>query len=222
MKKTINNLNLLNAVFCTLLILANILASKVVEIGIFTIPAAVVAYPFTFLITDIIGELWGKEEANHTVKNGLICQIFALILTFCAVKLPVASFANNQNEFVAILGGSLRVTFASLVGYLCSQTWDVWAFHKIRNNYISKNGTTAGGRWIWNNASTMTSQIIDTAIFITIAFYGTVPNILNMIISQYVIKFIFALCDTPIFYLLTGKAKTKNDLLNENNILTTN
>lgn len=221
MKKTINNLNILNAMFCTLLILANILASKVVQLGIFTIPAAVVAYPFTFLITDIIGELWGKKEANNTVKNGLICQIFALILTFCAVKLPVASFANNQNEFVAILGGSLRVTFASLVGYFCSQTWDVWVFHKIRNKYIQKHGSTAGGRWIWNNASTMTSQIIDTAIFITIAFYGVVPNIWNMIFSQYVIKFIFAICDTPIFYLLTGKAKTKKEIEFEKNVLTT-
>ena len=207
--------------FCTLLILANILASKVVQLGIFTIPAAVVAYPFTFLITDIIGELWGRKEANNTVKNGLICQIFALILTFCAVKLPVASFANNQNEFVAILGGSLRVTIASLIGYLCSQSWDVWIFHKIRDKYINKHNTTAGGRWIWNNASTMTSQIIDTAIFITIAFYGVVPNIWNMIFSQYVIKFIFALCDTPIFYLLTGKAKTKKEIEFEKNVLTT-
>lgn len=221
MKKTINNLNILNAMFCTLLILANILASKVVQLGIFTIPAAVVAYPFTFLITDIIGELWGRKEANNTVKNGLICQIFALILTFCAVKLPVASFANNQNEFVAILGGSLRVTIASLIGYLCSQSWDVWIFHKIRDKYINKHNTTAGGRWIWNNASTMTSQIIDTAIFITIAFYGVVPNIWNMIFSQYVIKFIFALCDTPIFYLLTGKSKTKKEIEFEKNVLTT-
>lgn len=221
MKKTINNLNILNAMFCTLLILANILASKVVQLGIFTIPAAVVAYPFTFLITDIIGELWGRKEANNTVKNGLICQIFALILTFCAVKLPVASFANNQNEFVAILGGSLRVTIASLIGYLCSQSWDVWIFHKIRDKYINKHNTTAGGRWIWNNGSTMTSQIIDTAIFITIAFYGVVPNIWNMIFSQYVIKFIFAICDTPIFYLLTGKAKTKKEIEFEKNVLTT-
>lgn len=214
MKKTAYNLNILNSLFCTFLILSNILASKIVELGKFTIPAAVVAYPFTFLITDIIGELWGKEEANNTVKNGLICQIFALVLTFFAVKLPVASFANNQIEFVAILGGSLRVTFASLVGYLCSQSWDVWIFHKIRNKYIEKNETTAGGRWIWNNVSTMTSQIIDTAIFITVAFYGTVPNIISMILSQYVIKFIFALFDTPIFYLLTGKAKNKNELKN--------
>lgn len=215
MKKTISNLNLLNAIFCVLLILANILASKIVQLGIFTIPAAVVAYPFTFLITDIIGELWGKNEANKTVRNGLICQIFALILTFCAIHLPVAPFADNQSQFISILGGSIRVTIASLVGYLCSQSWDVWVFHKIRNSYIKKHNTTAGGRWLWNNGSTMTSQIIDTAIFITVAFYGVVPNILTMIISQYVIKFIIALCDTPIFYLLTGKAKTKEELASE-------
>ncbi len=209
MKKNESNLSLLNAVFCVCLVLSNILASKVLCFfdGKFVIPAAVVAYPITFLMTDIIGELWGKEQANKTVKNGLICQLMALVLTFIAGKLPVAPFADNQEAFMAILGSSLRVTFASIVGYLCSQSWDVWVFHKIRNAYVKKHGSTKGGKWIWNNASTMTSQIIDTAIFITIAFYGTVPSVLTMIVSQYVIKWIFALCDTPFFYLLTKNSE---------------
>ena len=120
-----------------------------------------------------------------------------------AILLPVATFADNQDMFKAILGNSFRVVIASLVGYLASQSWDVWVFHKIRNWYIKKNGSTKGGKWIWNNVGTMTAQIIDTAIFITIAFYGVVPNIFNMIISQYVIKFIFAVMDTPFFYYFT-------------------
>lgn len=205
MKKNISNLSLLNAVFCVLLVLANILSSKIVSIGAITIPAAVVAYPFTFLVTDIIGEIWGKTEANRTVKNGLVCQVIALILTYCAVKLPIASFADNQDSFTEILGGSLRVTFASLIAYLCSQTWDVWIFHKIRDSYISKHNDVNKGKWIWNNVGTTTSQVIDTIIFIGIAFYGAVPNILNMMISQYVVKFVFALLDTPVFYFFTRK-----------------
>jgi uncharacterized integral membrane protein (TIGR00697 family) len=94
-----------------------------------------------------------------------------------------------------------------MIGYLVSQSWDVWIFHKVRDAYIKKHGSTKGGRWIWNNASTMTSQIIDTAIFITIAFVGTVPNIWTMILSQYLVKFVYALLDTPFFYLLTRKKK---------------
>ena len=141
----------------------------------------------------------------------IICQIISLILISLAILLPIAPFADNQSEFKSILGSSLRVVCASLISYVCSQSWDVWVFHKIRDMYISKHGSTKGGRWIWNNASTMTSQIIDTAIFITLAFWGKVPNIFTMIVSQYVIKFIYALCDTPFFYIMTNKGKTDGE-----------
>lgn len=205
MKKTEKNLMLVNAIFVTSLLIANVVSSKIVSFWGLTVPAAIVAYPLTFLMTDVIGEIWGKEEANRTVKLGFICQMISLVLIGCAILLPVASFADNQNQFTAILGSSFRVVFASMIGYLCSQSWDVWVFHKIRDAYIKKHGSTKGGRWIWNNASTMTSQIIDTAIFITIAFAGTVPNIFAMIASQYFIKLIYAALDTPFFYLLTNK-----------------
>ena len=205
MKKTEKNLMLVNGIFLTSLLIANVVSSKVVCFWGLTVPSAIVAYPLTFLMTDVIGELWGKEEANKTVKLGFICQMISLALIGGAILLPVAPFADNQAEFVSVLGTSFRVVFASMVGYLCSQSWDVWIFHKVRDAYIKKHGSTKGGRWIWNNASTMTSQIIDTAIFITIAFIGVVPNIWAMILSQYFIKFVFALLDTPFFYLLTNR-----------------
>ena len=211
MKRNETNLILLNSVFVTSLVVSNILASKIVTFWGLVIPSAIVAYPITFLMTDVIGENYGKEEANKTVKIGIICQIMSLILISLAILLPVAPFADNQLEFKSILGSSLRVVCASLISYVCSQSWDVWVFHKIRDMYISKHGSTDGGRWIWNNASTMTSQIIDTAIFITLAFWGKVPNIFTMIVSQYVIKFIYALCDTPFFYIMTNKGKTDGE-----------
>ena len=211
MKKTEKNLMLVNAIFVTSLLIANVVSSKIVSFWGLTVPAAIVAYPLTFLITDVIGEIWGKEEANKTVKLGFICQMISLILIGCAILLPVAPFADNQAQFTEILGSSFRVVFASMIGYLCSQSWDVWVFHKIRDAYIKKHGSTKGGRWIWNNASTMTSQIIDTAIFITIAFVGTVPNIFTMIASQYFIKLIYAALDTPFFYLLTNKKRSEMD-----------
>ena len=205
MRKTEKNLMLVNAIFVTRLLIANVVSSKIVSFWGLTVPAAIVAYPLTFLMTDVIGEIWGKEEANKTVKLGFVCQMISLALIGCAILLPVAPFADNQSQFTAILGSSFRVVFASMIGYLVSQSWDVWIFHKIRDAYIAKHGSTKGGRWIWNNASTMTSQIIDTAIFITIAFSGIVPNIWTMILSQYLVKFVYALLDTPFFYLLTKK-----------------
>ena len=111
--------------------------------------------------------------------------------------------------FENILLSNTRIVIDSLIAYICSQIWDVFVFHKLRNLYIKKYGTVVGGKWIWNNISTMTSQIIDTAIFITIAFIGQVPDIKVMILSQYFIKFIFSICDTPFFYLLTKSTNKK-------------
>ena len=167
------------------------------------IPAAIVAYPLTFLMTDVIGEIWGKEQANQSVKLGFICQLISLILIGLSILLPVAPFADNQAEFKGIMAQSFRVVAASLIAYYYSQSWDVWVFHKIR-----EKGT--GNKWLRNNLSTMTSQIIDTVIFITIAFVGSVPNIWVMIGSQYLIKCVYALLDTIPFYYLTRGSEIIN------------
>lgn len=206
MKKNQTNLLILNCVFVVSLILSNILAAKIVTFGSFVIPAAVVAYPITFLMTDIVGEIWGKKQANLTVKIGLACQILSLGLIFLAIQLPVAGFADNQEVFQSIMGAGVRVTLASMTAYICSQSWDVAVFHSLKAKSNGKH------KWLRNNVSTMTSQIIDTSIFITVAFYGVVPNLLVMILSQYVIKFTFALLDTPIFYLLTRESKVEEEL----------
>lgn len=203
MQKTNKNLILLNGIFITSLLVANVLSAKIVTFWGLVIPAAIVAYPLTFLMTDVIGEIWGKEQANETVKIGFICQLISLILIGLAIILPVAPFADNQAEFKGIMSQSFRVVAASLVAYYCSQSWDVWLFHKIREHGVDK-------KWLRNNASTLTSQIIDTAIFITIAFAGKVPNIWVMIFSQYLIKAVYALLDTIPFYLLTKGSETTN------------
>lgn len=203
MQKTDKNLLILNGVFITSLLIANVVSAKIVTFGGLVIPAAIVAYPLTFLMTDVIGEIWGKEQANETVKIGFICQLISLVLIGLAILLPVAPFADNQAEFKSIMSQSFRVVAASLVAYYCSQSWDVWLFHKIRQYGVNK-------KWLRNNASTLTSQIIDTAIFITIAFAGKVPNIWVMIFSQYLIKAVYALLDTIPFYLLTKGSEITN------------
>ena len=197
MKKTGQNLQMLLGIFVVSLIVANIVSAKIVSFWGLVIPAAIVAYPLTFLITDVIGEIWGKEMANRAVKIGFICQLISLVLIGLSILLPVAPFADNQAQFVGIMKSSFRVVAASLVAYLLSQSWDVWLFHKLKEKCNGKH------KWLRNNASTLTSQMIDTAIFITIAFWGVVPNILVMILSQYLIKAVYALLDTIPFYLLT-------------------
>ena len=89
------------------------------------------------------------------------------------------------------------MTVASLAAFVCSQTVDVHIFHRIKEKHGSKR------KWVRNNLSTMTSQLVDTLIFITVAFFGVVPNLFSMVVGQYCVKLILAALDTPFFYLLT-------------------
>ena len=186
----------LTCFFVVSLIVSNIIAAKVVCIGWIEIPAAVIAYPITFLCTDVISEIWGREEARRTVHLGFVVQIFSLILAEYMLEF--------QSSFAETLGTSARFVLASLVAYGVAQTLDVHLFHWLRGRFEPK--------WMRNNGSTMVSQLVDTVIFITIGFWGVVPNLGWMMVSQYVVKWVFALADTPVFYYLTrdhGKQAVK-------------
>lgn len=220
MKKTNNNLILLSMIFAVSLVISNVVTAKTINTGIplikgapIVIPGAALCYAITFLMTDVIGEIWGKKEANKTVILGFICQVIATLLIIFTQKLPATDEA-MQNAYNMLLGQNIIFVTGSLVAYFMSQTWDVWVFHKIRNKYLEEDKKNKRKRWIWNNASTMTSQIIDTVVFIGIAFglgFGWIWNnpigLLNMFVGQYLIKFILALLDTPVFYILTRERK---------------
>lgn len=203
----------LNALFVGLLVISNILAVKLFTIGDYMLPGAAIVYVVTYLITDVIGEVYGKEAARKTVIAGFVTQVVAMVFIFLAIQLPAAPVFALNTEFEAILGGSFRVMFASLAAYLMSQNFDVFIFHKLK----AKHGSSK--LWLRNNLSTMSSQLIDTTVFIVIAFIGTVPMsvLIGMIATQYVFKLIVAVIDTPIAYLLVHfakKDKTETDYHN--------
>lgn len=194
----------LNAIFTGLLILSNILAVKLFSIGTWAIlPAAVIVYVFTYPITDIIGEVYGKEAARKTVIGGLITQVFAAVFIFIAIQLPSAPFFQLDSEFESILSGSFRITIASLVSYFISQNLDVFVFHKLKDKHGSQK------LWLRNNASTSLSQLADTTIFIMIAFYGTMPfmALLGLVATQYLFKLTAAIIDTPLVYWIVSICK---------------
>jgi len=194
----------LNGAFVGLLILSNILAVKLISFGDWIIlPAAVIVYVFTYPLTDTITEVYGKRAARQTVMAGLITQVLAIIFIYITIKLPAASFYENQAAFETIFTAGFRVTVASLISFLISQNLDVTVFHRLKQRHGEKK------LWIRNNASTMTSQLADTTIFITIAFYGTMPlgALIGLILTQYSFKFAVAILDTPLVYLLVRWCK---------------
>ena len=220
MKKTDKNLYILYMVFAVMLVTANCVASKIFTTGInlfgapVTLTSGALAYPFTFLCTDIIGEIWGKEKANIAVKGGFICQLFSTALIILVRYFP-ATDAVMQESYVALLGQNWVFVTASLVAYVCSQTIDVNLFHAIRGWYIKKHGSTKGGKWIWNNVGTMTSQLVDSIVYVFIAFgfgFGWLFQdgmrivLFNMILGQWLFKVVLAALDTPLFYLFTRRS----------------
>jgi uncharacterized integral membrane protein (TIGR00697 family) len=204
-----SKLLLITGLFVICLGAANILsAAKLISILGFTIDAGIIAYPLTFLFTDVVVEVWGKKTARSVVWVGFFANILLMILIWIGGILPPSPEWGYQESYQTILGAFPRIVVASLVAYLISQHHDVFAFDFWRNK--------TQGRWLWlrNNLSTAVSQAIDTVVFGFIAFYGVVPlNVLvgEIMLAQYVIKLIVALLDTPFCYLLVGWARGFGD-----------
>ena len=226
MRKTNENLVLLNTLFATALIISNVVTVKLLRTGItlfgteLALPGAAVCYACTFLFTDVIGEIWGRAEAAKSVLYGFVSQLFASALILFTQYLPAAEPA-MQDAYTKLLGQNLFIVGASLIAYFVSQYWDIWFFHRIRDWYLHKHGGTTAARWIWNNASTMTSQILDTVLFIGLVFgvglhWLWQPEKWRMlaatIVGQYLFKLLLAALDTPFFYLMTRvSGKNTND-----------
>jgi uncharacterized integral membrane protein (TIGR00697 family) len=190
-----NYLSLLACIYAGSLVVAAVMASKIIVVGPIVVPAGVLAYCLTFLITDVISEVWGKERAQTVVMGGFITLVLVFVLTGISILWPAAPFWPHQQAYKTILGSSARIMVASLAAYFFSQYHDVWAFHFWRRL------TSERFLWLRNNASTIVSQLLDSVVFITIAFYGTMP-LAPLILGQWVVKVGIALLDTPFVYLL--------------------
>lgn len=187
------------------LLISNVVTTKLIMIGGLVLPGAALLYALLFLASDIYVERYGREEGQKLVTIGFIASVVASAFIALTQYMPVAPFAVDvQAAYEILLGTNFRIVMASMTAYYISQTWDVFIFSFIKKKTGGKK------KWLRNNLSTMTSQLIDTLIFITIAFIGNVPTeiLFTMLYSQYLFKFLVAALDTPIFYLLTREKGT--------------
>ena len=203
--------NLLMGLFVGAIVAANLIGLKIADFVLFEASVGILAFPVTFLITDIIEEVHGKGKAQELVVIGAVTLLFVLIIMAIAVVLPFAERSLVKEEYDEIFGTTIRIVIASMVAFLLSQTHDVWAFNfwkkKTKGKYL----------WLRNNLSTIVSQFLDTTLFMFIAFYNISPKfnveyIFTLIIPYWLVKILFALIDTPFCYLgvrwLTGDKKS--------------
>jgi uncharacterized integral membrane protein (TIGR00697 family) len=191
--------------YITFIITAALTASKIVALGFLTFSAGNFAYAFSFAMSDVISEVWGKEKAKKVVTAGLFALFISWVFTFIAIVLPSAPFWTMQEAYTNIFGTSIRIIMGGFVAYIVAQYHDVWMF-----NFLKK---LTKGKYLWlrNNGSTFISQFIDSTIIVVIGFSGVVPiNALPLLIfGWWFIKIVIAVIDTPIVYLLVYWARGK-------------
>lgn len=176
------------------------------DAGVYTmsVPVGVIAYPFTFLATDLISELYGRKKAQLVVWVGFWMNVFMLFLMMVNHWLPnTAGVSGGLNLFEGVYEFMIGNTIASMIAYLTAQTVDVRLFH------FWKNYTKGKHLWLRNNASTTVSQLVDSTAILTILYIAgnlgdnvnTIGALIILILNSYLFKFFFALFDTPLFYL---------------------
>lgn len=182
-------------------ILANIQVVKTIELFGITATLGNIIYASSFLATDILSERYGKRDANKAVGIGF-CSIItmALVMNIALLFRPAPSDF-SQDALKTIFSVMPRISLASLAAYGFSQFHDVWSYHYWKRRLPDRKHL-----WVRNNASTMVSQIIDTLVFVSVAFWGVYPFgvLVQIFITTYVIKWVVALLDTPFLYLVTG------------------
>jgi hypothetical protein len=182
-------------------IVANIQVIQTVQLFGTVATLGNVVYATSFLITDILSENYGKEEAKKAVWIGffsLISMTILMNITLFYVPLAGDSFAQEAHEATNTIFSLMpRIAVASLAAYVLSQHHDVWAFHFWKNKFPANRYL-----WIRNNLSTFVSQIIDSGVFVLIAFYGVFETsmLFEVFLTTYFLKFIVAAADTPFVY----------------------
>ena len=182
-------------------ILANIQVVQTIELFGFSATLGNVVYATSFLITDILSENYGKKEAGKAVWIGF----FSLISMTLLMNLALLYRPLDGDDFSGVTHQSLntifslmpRIALASLIAYLISQRHDVWAFHFWKSRFPHHHHL-----WIRNNLSTMVSQLIDSAVFVTIAFLGVFETgiLIEILLTTYLLKWLVAAADTPFVY----------------------
>jgi uncharacterized integral membrane protein (TIGR00697 family) len=193
----------LAGLFITALVVCNLIANKFVSVDLgfytFTLSAGVLPYPITFLITDILSEMYGRKKTSRVVLMGFAALLFTILILWLGKQFAaIESSPVSDSVYNAAFGNSQRVIFASMTAYLVAQLVDVRSFH------FWKRLTNGKMLWLRNNASTMLSQLVDTTLVVGVLFYGkeSFETMSGFIIDGWLFKALAAFVDTIPIYII--------------------
>ncbi len=210
----------LSSIFITALVVSNLIFQKffswypfnfeVFGIKLFELSVGVLPYPVTFLITDIVSEIFGKRKANQVVVMGILASIFSIGLLLLGDVLPASSSSPiDDKTFNLVFSASPLAVLASMSAYLIAQFLDIRIYH------FWKQLTQGKYLWLRNNFSTFSSQIIDSTTVIALLCIFDIlawDLFLGLVLSSITFKIVVAVIDTPLLYLLVGLIRKKFNL----------
>ena len=196
------------AVFVTCLVVSNIIAVKLISIGGLILPAAIIIFPVSYLLADVLTEVYGFRAARRVIWLGFFCNLLAVAAIYIGGALPAAVFWSNQPAYDSILGATPRILGASFLAYLLGEFANTMIMSRLK--------VKMAGRHLWLRAigSTLIGQGLDSAVFITIAFAGMMPTgvLLGAVVTQWLVKSAYEALATPLTYGIVALLKRREGI----------
>jgi uncharacterized integral membrane protein (TIGR00697 family) len=193
------------ALFVTCLLAANTIAAKLVTVGGLTLTAAIVIFPLSYVLGDVLTEVWGYAAARRVIWLGFACNALMVAAIWLGGELPAAPFWKGQAAYQEILGHAPRILLASFVAYLVGEFANAFVLAKLK--------VATEGRWLWMRTigSTVVGQGLDSVVFVTLAFAGAVPaaTLAAIVGAQWLVKVAYEAAATPLTYAAVAWLKSR-------------
>ncbi len=194
------------AFFVTALVVSNVIAVKLVEVSGRVFPAGLVVFPLSYLLGDVLTEVYGFRAARAVIWLGFACNLMAVLAIQAAMALPAAPFFGDDEAYDQILGTTWRLFLASFAAYLVGEL--------VNSAVLARMKVATGGRYLWARTigSTVVGEGLDSAIFVTLAFAGTGAPLVDPILTTWAIKVAYETAATPLTYALVNTLKRREGI----------
>ena len=196
------------ALFVTCLLAANTIAAKLVVVGGLTLTAGIVIFPISYVLGDVLTEVWGYAATRRVIWLGFACNALMVLAIWLGGELPPAPFWRGQGAYEEILGHTPRILAASFVAYLIGEFANAFVLAKLK--------IATQGRWLWTRTigSTVVGQALDSAVFVTLAFAGAIPAgaLVGIVAAQWLVKVVYEALATPLTYAAVAWLKSREQM----------
>jgi hypothetical protein len=202
-EKRYKHLGTISVLFVSVLLISNIVSTKIIDLGFFSFDGGTLIFPLSYIFGDILTEVYGFRQSRRVIWLGFICALLMSSTIIVIGKLPADPNWPNQSAYDVILGLTPRLVIASLIAYFAGE---------FSNSVIlAKMKILTKGKWLWSRtiASTVVGQLLDSLLFIIVAFSGILANelLISLIISNYIFKLLFEVMLTPVTYRVVNYLK---------------